>query len=96
MNEKWRKFLHKFIKWKDSKILTQQTQNIIEDEQKKEVIIEVKQKYALNKLQKSSILEQMKQKVKQIYGQDFSLSLRLKPLKTHHDREMNVPHTIHY
>lgn len=96
MNEKWRNFLHKFIKWKEAKILTQQTENVIENEEKKEIIIELKHKHALNKLQKKWLLEQMKQKVKQFYGQDFSLSLRLKPINTHHNREMNIPHAIHY
>lgn len=96
MNEKWRNFLQKFIKWKQAKILTQQTENVIEDTVEKKVIIEVKNKHALNKLQKKSLLEQMKQKVKKFYGQDFSLSLRLKPIKTQHNREMNIPHAIHY
>jgi len=96
MNEKWRNFLQKFIKWKESKILLEHTENIIEDKQQKELIIELKHKHALNKLQKKSRLEQIKQKVKKIYGNDFSLSLRLKPIKTQHNREMKIPHAIHY
>lgn len=96
MNEKWRNFLQKFIKGKEAKILTNQAENVIEDQEKKELIIELKHKHALNKLQKKSLLEQMKQKVKKFYGQDFSLSLRLKPIRTQHNREMKIPHGIHY
>jgi hypothetical protein len=96
MTDKLTNFLNKISQGAARKVLLNNTQRLVKNIEGKEIILEIKQKHALKKLQKSALFLKIKDKIQKIYGKDFSLNLRLKPNTTQHNREMNISHAVHY
>lgn len=96
MNKKETNFVKNISSGNTKKLLLKSIHRFIKNIEWKEIILELKNKHSFQKLQKTSFFSEIKQKIQKIYGEDFSLSLKLKPILTLHDREMNIPHTIHY
>lgn len=62
----------------------------------KEVVLVLDKKYAMHELHRSSEVEQLVHTVQKLYGEDFSLTLKLELKEAHGERDMFVPHTIRY
>lgn len=90
------KFIKKISQGKTKQLLLQSLNRFIKNKEWQEIILEIKNKHALHKLQKSTFFSQIKEKIQKLYWKPFSLSLRLKPEITQHNREMKIPHAVHY
>lgn len=77
------------------KILESNISNIKIIEDKKRVKIYINKKYAMNDLLKSDNIKNLIEWVHKTFWDEYSTSLKLK-LDWQHDREMLVPHTIHF
>lgn len=76
--------------------------DIIIDSEAKSVTIVIDRKYALNQLISNENIDNVLKSVKKAFSEDYETIIKLKDHKhgrygnEHHDREMNIPHTIHF
>ena len=83
-------------------LIEDHAKEVIVDEQNKSVTIVIDRKYALNELTKADHISDVIKWVKKAFWEDFGTTIKAMDHSVwrygneHHDREMNIPHTIHY
>lgn len=77
-------------------VLGRHLSQILKNERKKEVVLMIDKKYAVNELHKSSEIEKLTHAAHKVYGEDYSLSLKANLMEPHNQREALIPHTIRY
>lgn len=89
--------LVKHITSKDVRnILRKHWLDIIENHTQKTINILVDKKYAMHFLMRSANLKFLLDGVETLYGTGYKTSLKAIVHGDHHDREMNIPHMIHF
>ncbi len=96
MKEKIRTFIEN-VSSKDLKdVLKNHLYEIIEDKTKQRITLLIDKKYAMNVLRKPANLVKLIKWIYKKYWVKYKANIRLKIDTTHHDREMMLPHIIHY
>lgn len=78
------------------KLLENNISDIIRDDKEKRITIYVNKKYVMKDLLKSDNLSDLIKAVHNTFWEEYSTSFKLRPDIITHDREMLVPHTIHF
>lgn len=89
-------FIEKVASKEIREVLEKHLSEILKDDTEKEVILMVDKKYALNELHTSSEVEKLAHAVHKVYGEEYSLTLKVDLLEAHNERTMFIPHTIRY
>lgn len=66
------------------------------DSDKKEIVVSVDKRYAINLLHSSRYIPHFITALRVRFGEDNRIVLRLEHPHHGHDREMLIPHAIHY
>lgn len=90
------KILENISSRKFTKFLKNHVNSIKEIVTQNQIVLYIYKKYAYDVLKKKRNLKKIQEKITKIYGENFSLKLKLKPNFILHDREMNIPKVIHY
>lgn len=70
--------------------------DIVFDEMKKEVTVLIDKRYAINLLQSSRYIAHFIGGLRKCFGEEAHIVLRLDHPHHAHDREMLIPHMVHY
>jgi len=83
------------IKWKDvCELITDHVEDVSLNENVATLLID--KRYAINILQTSKYIQALINWVKKTFGENVSTTLRLAHPHHGHEREMLVPHAVHY
>lgn len=70
--------------------------NVVFDEVKKEVTVLVDKRYAINLLHSPRYIPHLITALRICFGEEVHIVLRLEHPHRAHDREMLIPHAVHY